>query len=193
MKANCFPVLTDEVIDVLSEFYVTVRQEASQSYDGKPITARDLKPKYKCEGTELLTLEVELEAQTRSLPEDIPLNIVYEDDEDEYDIKPNRPYDKVVDKLKRKIETTTSAKNSKLYKEILNVLQSKQYLAQKRVVLNEELFEKCIDFWPEMFDGIECKIDNDGNGVPDEDEWFFQEAVEDSHSDNSYLHSLWRC
>lgn len=93
-----------------------------------------------------------------------------EDDEDEYDIKPNRPYDKVVDKLKRKIETTTSVKNSKLYKEILNVLQSKQYLAQKRVVLNEELFEKCIDFWPEMFDGIECKIDNDGNGVPDEDE-----------------------
>ena len=93
-----------------------------------------------------------------------------EDDEDEYDIKPNRPYDKIVDKLKRKIESTTSAKNSKLYKEILNVLQSKQYLAQKRVVLNEELFEKCIDFWPEMFDGIECKIDNDGNGVPDEDE-----------------------
>lgn len=93
-----------------------------------------------------------------------------EDDEDEYDIKPNRPYDKVVDKLKRKIESTTSSKNSKLYKEILNVLQSKQYLAQKRVVLNEELFEKCIDFWPEMFDGIECKVDNDGNGVPDEDE-----------------------
>lgn len=93
-----------------------------------------------------------------------------EDDEDEYDIKPNRPYDKIVDKLKRKIESTTSAKNSKLYKEILNVLQSKQYLAQKRVVLNEKLFEKCIDFWPEMFDGIECKVDNDGNGVPDEDE-----------------------
>ena len=93
-----------------------------------------------------------------------------EDDEDEYDIKPNRPYDKVVDKLKRKLESTTSAKNSKLYKEILNVLQSKQYLAQKRVVLNEELFEKCIDFWPEMFDGIECKVDNDGNGVPDEEE-----------------------
>lgn len=93
-----------------------------------------------------------------------------EDDEDEYDIKPNRPYDKIVDKLKRKIESTTSAKNSKLYKEILNVLQSKQYLAQKRVVLNEELFEKCIDFWPEMFDGIECKVDNDVNGIPDEDE-----------------------
>ena len=93
-----------------------------------------------------------------------------EDDEDEYDIKPNRPYDKVVDKLKRKIESTTSTKNSKLYKEILNVLQSKQYLAQKRVMLNEELFEKCIDFWPEMFDGIECKFDNNGNGVPDENE-----------------------
>ena len=75
-----------------------------------------------------------------------------------------------LDKLKTKIESTTSAKNSKLYKEILNVLQSKQYLAQKRVVLNEKLFEKCIDFWPEMFDGIECKVDNDGNGIPDEDE-----------------------
>lgn len=94
----------------------------------------------------------------------------YIENEDEYDIKPNRPYDKIVDKLKRKIESTTSSKDSKLYKEILNVLQSKQYLAQKRVVLNEELFEKCIDFWPEMFDGIECKVDNDGNGVPDEDE-----------------------
>ncbi len=28
-----------------------------------------------------LTLEVELEAQTRSLPEDIPLDIIYEDDD----------------------------------------------------------------------------------------------------------------
>lgn len=106
----------------------------------------------------------------RMLQEATANYIENENDEDEYDIKPNRPYDKIVDKLKRKIESTTNAKNSKLYKEILNVLQSKQYLAQKRVVLNEELFEKCIDFWPEMFDGIECKVDNDGNGVPDEDE-----------------------
>ena len=57
MKANCFPVLTDEVITLLSEFYVEVRQSASQSYDGKPITARDLKSlerltiaRAKCEG-----------------------------------------------------------------------------------------------------------------------------------------------
>ena len=57
MKANCFPVLTDEVIDLLSDFYVDVRQQASQSYDGKPITARDLKAlerltiaRAKCEG-----------------------------------------------------------------------------------------------------------------------------------------------
>ena len=106
----------------------------------------------------------------RMLQEDTVNYIENEDDEGEYDIKPNRPYDKVVDKLKRKLESTVSAKNSKLYKEILNVLQSKQYLAQKRVVLNDDLFEKYIDFWPEMFDGIECKIDNDGNGVPDEDE-----------------------
>ena len=115
-------------------------------------------------------LTVGLIRRERMLQEATANCIENENDEDEYDIKPNRPYDKIVDKLKRKIESTTSAKNSKLYKEILNVLQSKQYLAQKRVVLNEDLFEKCIDFWPEMFDGIECKIDNDGNGVPDEDE-----------------------
>ena len=57
MKANCYPVLTDEVIELLSEFYVSVRQQALQSNDGKPITARDLKSlerltiaRAKCEG-----------------------------------------------------------------------------------------------------------------------------------------------
>ena len=57
MKANCFPVLTNEVISLLSEFYVTVRRQASQNMDGKPITARDLKSlerltiaRAKCEG-----------------------------------------------------------------------------------------------------------------------------------------------
>ena len=57
MKANCFPVLTDEVISLLSQFYVDVRQQALQSDDGKPITARDLKSlerltiaRAKCEG-----------------------------------------------------------------------------------------------------------------------------------------------
>ncbi|MDN5542835.1 MAG: 23S rRNA pseudouridine(1911/1915/1917) synthase RluD [Acinetobacter sp.] len=45
------------------------------------VNGNRVKPKYKCEGFELLTLEVELEAQTRSLPEDIPLDIVYEDDD----------------------------------------------------------------------------------------------------------------
>ncbi|MFW1859782.1 23S rRNA pseudouridine(1911/1915/1917) synthase RluD [Acinetobacter defluvii] len=40
-----------------------------------------VKPKYKCEGNELLTLEVELEAQTSAQPENIPLDIVYEDDD----------------------------------------------------------------------------------------------------------------
>lgn len=77
MKANCFPVLTDDVIDVLSEFYVTVRQEASQSYDGKPITARDLKSlerltiaRAKCEGrdyTELSDAEEAIRIYTESL------------------------------------------------------------------------------------------------------------------------------
>ena len=77
MKANCFPVLTDEVIDMLSEFYVTVRQEASKSYEGKPITARDLKSlerltiaRAKCEGrdyTELSDAEEAIRIYTESL------------------------------------------------------------------------------------------------------------------------------
>ena len=69
MKANCFPVLTDEVIDLLSEFYVEVRQQASQSYDGKPITARDLKSlerltiaRAKCEGRTSTKIEDAKEA-----------------------------------------------------------------------------------------------------------------------------------
>ena len=45
------------------------------------VDGQSVKPKYKCEGTEVLSLDVELEAQTRSLPEDIPLDIVYEDDD----------------------------------------------------------------------------------------------------------------
>lgn len=77
MKANCFPVLTDEVIDMLSEFYVTVRQEASKNYDGKPITARDLKSlerltiaRAKCEGrnyTELSDAQEAIRIYTESL------------------------------------------------------------------------------------------------------------------------------
>jgi 23S rRNA pseudouridine1911/1915/1917 synthase len=45
------------------------------------VDGQTVKPKYKCEGTEILSLDVELEAQTRSLPEDIPLDIIYEDDD----------------------------------------------------------------------------------------------------------------
>ena len=40
-----------------------------------------VKPKYKCEGNEMLALEVELEAQTSAQPENIPLDIIYEDDD----------------------------------------------------------------------------------------------------------------
>ncbi|MEN8281898.1 23S rRNA pseudouridine(1911/1915/1917) synthase RluD [Acinetobacter gerneri] len=40
-----------------------------------------VKPKYKCEGNELLSLDVELQVQTAAQPENIPLNIVYEDDD----------------------------------------------------------------------------------------------------------------
>ncbi|WP_313034547.1 23S rRNA pseudouridine(1911/1915/1917) synthase RluD [Acinetobacter sp.] len=45
------------------------------------VNGNTVKPKYKCEGNELLTLDVELEVQTRSLPENIPLDVVYEDDD----------------------------------------------------------------------------------------------------------------
>ncbi|WP_180056913.1 23S rRNA pseudouridine(1911/1915/1917) synthase RluD [Acinetobacter sp. YH12090] len=44
------------------------------------VNGNTVKPKYKCEGNELLSLNVELEAQTNSQPENIPLDIVYEDD-----------------------------------------------------------------------------------------------------------------
>lgn len=45
------------------------------------VNGQVVKPKYKCEGFETLSLNVELEVQTKSQPEDIPLNIVYEDDD----------------------------------------------------------------------------------------------------------------
>ncbi|SPL70360.1 23S rRNA pseudouridine(1911/1915/1917) synthase RluD [Acinetobacter stercoris] len=38
-----------------------------------------VKPKYKCEGIESLTLDVELESQTTAQPENIPLDIIFED------------------------------------------------------------------------------------------------------------------
>ena len=77
MKANCFPILTDEVITVLSDFYVAVRKSASESHDGKPITARDLKSlerltiaRAKCEGrnvTKLSDAEEAIRIYTESL------------------------------------------------------------------------------------------------------------------------------
>ena len=69
MKANCFPVLTDEVITLLSDFYVDVRQQAKDSYCGKPVTARDLKSlerltiaRAKCEGRSVTKLSDAQEA-----------------------------------------------------------------------------------------------------------------------------------
>lgn len=69
MKANCFPVLTDEVIGLLSDFYVDVRQQAQESYCGKPVTARDLKSlerltiaRAKCEGRNVTTISDAQEA-----------------------------------------------------------------------------------------------------------------------------------
>lgn len=45
------------------------------------VNGNKIKPKYRCEGQEVLTLDVELEVQTTSQPENIPLDIVYEDDD----------------------------------------------------------------------------------------------------------------
>ena len=45
------------------------------------VNGNSVKPKYKSEGNELLTLDVELEPQTTSMPEDIPLDIIYEDND----------------------------------------------------------------------------------------------------------------
>ncbi|MEB3767628.1 23S rRNA pseudouridine(1911/1915/1917) synthase RluD [Acinetobacter sp. MD2] len=45
------------------------------------VNGNKIKPKYRCEGQEILTLDVELEVQTKSQPENIPLDIVYEDDD----------------------------------------------------------------------------------------------------------------
>lgn len=77
MKANCFPVLTDEVINLLSDFYVDVRQQARAYEDGKPITARDLKSlerltiaRAKCEGrtiTKISDAEHAIRIYTESL------------------------------------------------------------------------------------------------------------------------------
>lgn len=56
------------------------------------------------------------------------------------------------------------------YRAILNVLESDQYRVQKRVVISSKVLEECIDYWPEAFDGVECLIDDNGNGIPDDEE-----------------------
>lgn len=69
VKGNCFPVLSDDAKVLLRDFYVNTRQEALNSSDGKPITARDLKAlerltiaRAKCEYRELATVEDAIEA-----------------------------------------------------------------------------------------------------------------------------------
>ena len=88
----------------------------------------------------------------------------------EYDIKPKRPYDKAVERLEDAIASSSDNKKINLYKAILKVLKSKAYLVNKKIMLNTRFFEQCIDFWPAMFDGIECKVDDNGNGIPDDEE-----------------------
>lgn len=69
VKANCFPVLSDDAKVLLRDFYVNTRQEAKESNDGKPITARDLKAlerltiaRAKCENRNTATVEDAIEA-----------------------------------------------------------------------------------------------------------------------------------
>jgi replicative DNA helicase Mcm len=69
VKANCFPVLSDDAKILLQDFYVNTRQEAAHTKDGKPITARDLKAlerltiaRAKCENRAEATIEDALEA-----------------------------------------------------------------------------------------------------------------------------------
>ena len=69
VKANCFPVLSSDAKVLLRDFYVNTRQEAKESNDGKPITARDLKAlerltiaRAKCEYRDTATVEDAIEA-----------------------------------------------------------------------------------------------------------------------------------
>ncbi|ALT68229.1 minichromosome maintenance protein MCM [Methanobrevibacter millerae] len=69
IKANCFPVLSRDAKILLREFYVDTRKVASQTSDGKPITARDLKAlerltiaRAKCEFRSEATIKDAIEA-----------------------------------------------------------------------------------------------------------------------------------
>lgn len=86
----------------------------------------------------------------------------------EFDIKPNTVYHKVCCRLENDIEESIDCEDLGRYRAILNVLESDQYRVQKRVVISSKVLEECIDYWPEAFDGIECLIDDNGNGIPDE-------------------------
>lgn len=85
----------------------------------------------------------------------------------EYDIIPNRPYDKALSKA-RKLKWSDNQKNKKLGEFFEKLLLSKQYLVQKQVMMTSNAMEHCINFWPEIFDGIKVYTDDNGNGTPDE-------------------------
>ena len=87
---------------------------------------------------------------------------------DEFDIKPNTTYHKIIDKLMKDIKESINYEDMGRYRAILDVLESDQYRVQKRVVISSKVLEECIDYWPEAFDGVECLIDDNGNGIPDE-------------------------
>lgn len=86
----------------------------------------------------------------------------------EFDIKPNTTYHKVIDRLTKDITESNRYEDMGRYRAILDVLESDQYRVQKRVVISSKVLEECIDYWPEAFDGVECLIDDNRNGIPDE-------------------------
>ena len=92
----------------------------------------------------------------------------------------NRPYDKALAKA-RKLCWSDNEKNRQLGNFFVKLLESTQYLASKRVMLTTVQIEKCLEFWPAIFDGIEVFTDDDGNGYPDEwqdsDDYFEVETL----------------
>ena len=69
IKANCFPVLSNDAKILLRDFYVDTRKTALQTSDGKPITPRDLKAlerltiaRAKCEYRQEATITDAIEA-----------------------------------------------------------------------------------------------------------------------------------
>lgn len=87
--------------------------------------------------------------------------------EEENTIVLNRPYDNALAKA-RKLKWSDNSNNKKWGEFLEKLLTSRQYLASKQIMLKSSIIEKCVDFWPAIFEGVTVYTDDDGNGVPDE-------------------------